>query len=137
MGLKFKKIEVGPHQAGQLLAQSISNRPIQRHVVGQYAREMELGTWYESPEPLVIDDKGHLVNGHHRLNAVIESGCTVTFWLSEGLVPKTVPKLDGGAARSMAERPARSQTVSATTPTIAPSTAWHPVPSDGSSSSRR
>ena len=102
--MKTRVVKVDAKKASELLATSPGNRPIRKSVVRRYAKEMQMNTWPLTPEPIVINERGQLVNGHHRLHAVILSGCTVEFFLADGFEHKHVQKLDGGQTRTLGDR---------------------------------
>lgn len=70
---------IGPEQAVRLLEGNKNNRPISDQTVRQYAAEMKAGRWRETGNPINIGADGTLLNGQHRLWAIIESGVTVRF----------------------------------------------------------
>ena len=71
---------IGPAEAIKLLENNAGNRLISDRVVSQYAAEMKAGNWLETGNPINIGAKsGKLLNGQHRLWAIIESGVTLKF----------------------------------------------------------
>lgn len=77
------------------------NRSVSKRYVGRYAREMENGTWIEDTE-IKIDETGMLLDGQHRLRAVIESNTKQRFMVTRGWPQKTIQTLDAGRCRSFA-----------------------------------
>jgi len=71
---------------------------------GQHlARQMKLGRWKASPEPIVITESGKLVNGQHRLWAIVKTGLAQEFTII--VIPDSEFKdifsvIDQGAVRS-------------------------------------
>lgn len=51
-------------------------------VVTRYARDMAAGRWVMNGEPLILDPEGNLLDGRHRLAAVIEARVAVRFPIS-------------------------------------------------------
>lgn len=70
---------ISPEIATRLLEQNTGNRNISDRVVQQYAREMKAGRWRETGNPINISKNGVLLNGQHRLWAIVESGVTLRF----------------------------------------------------------
>jgi hypothetical protein len=68
------KTLVDVETAKKLLGNNEDNRRFRKNTTKKYARQMELGRWSASPEPLVITDKGRAVSLQHRLQALIETG---------------------------------------------------------------
>lgn len=66
-------------------------RPISKGVVRRWAREMSEGKWLSGMDlhMAVVDGTGkrYLVNGYHRLNAIIESGLSQQFTVVEHVAP--------------------------------------------------
>jgi hypothetical protein len=56
-------------------------RNLNMRLVEQYAQAMRLGHWLTTHQGLAIDDCGNLCDGQHRLQAVMLSGTTQTFWV--------------------------------------------------------
>jgi hypothetical protein len=68
---------ITPDMAADLLAVNVSNRNVRQRRVDQYARDMQVGRWQPTGEPITISDTGKLLNGQHRLMAVVQAGVTV------------------------------------------------------------
>lgn len=96
---------IGPEEARQLLAANYEgNRRISRGRVEHYAEMMARGAWVDySPAPIVIDEYGRLIDGQHRLAAVIESGKSFHFLVVRASVD-AYRVLDNNYKRSWAER---------------------------------
>jgi hypothetical protein len=54
-------------------------------------------------DAVCFHESGSLVNAHHRLTAIAESGVTVEMWVKRGLTDADVKALDQGRKRSMAD----------------------------------
>lgn len=97
-------IDVNPAVAETLLATNTNPRLIKSSVVEMYARDMMNGRWHDTHQGIALDTHGRLLDGFHRLNAVILSGCTIKFWLTEDVPLESVGVFDTGRQRSMADR---------------------------------
>jgi len=95
-----KWVQVTPALAGKWLEGNVHNRPVRDHIVIQYATSMRLGLWRKSPEPIMFNGEGTLLNGQHRLWAVVESGETHQFYVMRGVDTEVLLVLDQGSARS-------------------------------------
>ena len=74
-----KIIMVTPELASEWLGKSCAkNQNVVQKRVGQYAKMMRKGEWVIS-NPLTFDMEGSLIDGRHRLHAVIESGSITPF----------------------------------------------------------
>lgn len=94
---------VTPEMAKIYLSRSKGNRPINNRVVQQYARAMKRGEWMLNGEAIIFDNNGNLVNGHHRLNAVIKADCSAWFQITEGVEPSAFATFDCGLRRTAAQ----------------------------------
>lgn len=70
-------VSITPTVAEQMLQHNTNNyRKAQPTKVHLYARKMALGYWQENGEAIQFDKQGNLLNGQHRLMAIIESQTT-------------------------------------------------------------
>jgi hypothetical protein len=82
-----QRIAVGPELARQWIAHSAiapRRHTIHEDKVHQFAELMRTGRWTDTWVPIMLDRDGNLVNGLHRLSAVVESGCTVVLNVATG-----------------------------------------------------
>jgi hypothetical protein len=81
--MELQEIEITPKMAQEMLEYNTCNRPLSKNTVIKYAGMMKLGEWYLSHQSIAFteDEKGRLVlvDGQHRLAAVIQSGVPVKF----------------------------------------------------------
>ena len=71
-------IEVTPEMATEWLKGNTKNRPINEEKVAEYAEKMRLGEWRERHSvPIILQSDGRLINGQHRLYAIIRAGVAV------------------------------------------------------------
>lgn len=82
-------VEVSPELAKQYLRKSRINprfgdskEKFNKYVVEKYASDMKSGNFCLTSDSITFDTNGELANGHHRLQAVIQSGCTVKFYVT-------------------------------------------------------
>jgi len=79
------------------------NRRLRQGVVEKYAKMMKSGDWHLSPEAIVISNTGRLLNGQHRLSAVVKAGRAVRFVTIRGPGDDVFAVLDRGAVRTTAD----------------------------------
>jgi hypothetical protein len=79
-------------------------RNLTKSLVSKYASEMSNGLWTDSPDPIILDVRGRRCNGHHRLQAVVESGKSIRFLLAVDVADEIIRNLDTGKGRSLAAR---------------------------------
>lgn len=99
--LKREFLLVTPAIAAELLKNNNCNRILRPAVIADYAGQMARGEWRENtPERLLISPSGRLLNGQHRLHAVVESGITFTFEVAYNVPEDMFDIIDRGARRT-------------------------------------
>lgn len=93
-------VKVTPRIAEAWLQKNVINRPLRPGVVDTYANAMRRGEWQLSHQGVAFDEQGLLADGQHRLNAVLESGCTVEMVVWRNCPPDMFNVVDTGARRS-------------------------------------
>lgn len=96
----IKVEQVTPHMAAQYLGTSAGNRNLRKRAVTRYARDMALGRWVLNGEAVKFDRAGHLIDGHHRLSAVVEAKVTIAILVIRGIQEDAMLTLDTGVGRS-------------------------------------
>lgn len=91
---------ITPEQADDLLSRNDSNRGISDGTVDTYARQMESGDWEFAGDPIRISKTDRLLDGQHRLSAVVKIGKAVDFMVMRGLENDVQDVLDSGRKRS-------------------------------------
>lgn len=94
---------VTPKEAETLLKNRDGQRPLSKGTVLRYDSIMQDGEWQLSPDCITIDWNGNVINGQHRLSAVVASGQSQEFVLLEGVDPSTFQVTDGGKRRTAAD----------------------------------
>lgn len=95
-----KLVRVTPKLAQEwLVLRNRKNRSIYDSVVDKYAHDMEQGLWKFTGDPIQFDTEGYLLNGQHRLSAIVKSGKTHEIWIWEGLDPTAQDAMDSGRVR--------------------------------------
>lgn len=91
---------ITPKQAEKYLAFNTCNRSVRKSLVSQYARDMKNGEWKLTHQGIAFDRDGVLLDGQHRLLAIIESGVTVHMLVVRGVESKHQLFMDDHAKRS-------------------------------------
>lgn len=99
-GLVCKYMMISPEDAKELLKYNSSNRPVRQLRINRYARSMKMGRWIPSNDGICFSENGRLLNGQHRLEAVIRSGISIPLLIISGLDEKAFDIIDRGAVRS-------------------------------------
>lgn len=107
---------ITPSIAETFLASRVANRNISNLQVSKYADDMKSGKWEITHQGIAINSQGALVDGQHRLSAVIKSECSVYMWVAFGVDSKTFDQL---RPRSLSDTLKMNYGVSHSTRTIA------------------
>lgn len=91
---------VTPEIAANWLADQQNFRKLCDRTIRLYMTDMRAGAWVLG-EPIVFDEHGRLLNGFHRLNAVVRAGVAVPFIVYSG--PTDVAALDRGRQRTISQ----------------------------------
>ncbi len=115
-GPQYRLVDVTPELAEKWLAQNTHNRNLRDKAVMAYARDMTAGNWAENGEAikfskgaiLLLEGQpplfgGILLDGQHRLQAVVLSGVTVRLLIVTGLEHRTQETMDDGRKRSLSD----------------------------------
>jgi hypothetical protein len=96
---------VTPEKAKKWLEnQHRHQRPIRMSVVDRYAKMMAAGEWITTAQGITFDTDGKLIDGAHRLNAVIAYGNPVFMRITNGEDPKSFLVYDCGVGRTASDR---------------------------------
>lgn len=88
---------VTPERAQKILDSNGDRNRRRRHGrVQRYAADMRTGKWRITGETVRLDENGMLLNGQHRLAAVVLSGATVPMWFASGISTSTMIVQDSG-----------------------------------------
>ncbi len=94
---------ITPGLAAHMLSKNNHNRHVRSGKVDAFARDMTHGRWVLNGEAIQIAVDGTILNGQHRLLAVVKSGCTVPFLVVSGLPITAQDTIDIGAKRSLGD----------------------------------
>lgn len=127
---RIELVAVTPELAEFWLTQNDANRSIRRAIWKAYARDMAAGAWKLTAEPVKISPNGKLLDGQHRLHAVVDSGATVTMFVAYDVPEDAQAAMDSGSKRTAADalalRGDSSTAVVAATARIALGVAYSP-----------
>lgn len=90
---------------------NIDNRKIRPGMVSKYANYMITGEWVLSDQCISFDLTGKLINGQHRLLAIVQSGVTIKAMVARHMPEDSFKYLDQGATRSKSDLHKYSQYV--------------------------
>lgn len=91
---------ITPEIAKFYLQFNSNNRPLKKSVVETYANEMRAERWRLTHQGLAFDRDGTLLDGQHRLAAIVSSGAHVEMLVARGIETKTQIVMDDHAKRT-------------------------------------
>lgn len=96
--------EVTPTRASAWLADQINNRPVNQAHVNRLAGEIRRGDWRVNGDSVKIDTSGRMVDGQHRMAAIISAGMPVMTFVTYGVTQDVVINtVDQGKSRTGAQ----------------------------------
>jgi hypothetical protein len=102
-GLSGRWEDIGPDKAFKYLETMIRNRRINQIRVDSIERDIRANNWVPDMEPIRFNDEGELIDGQHRLWAVIQSGMTVRAYVVRGFPDDVIAVIDSGKSRTIAD----------------------------------
>jgi len=94
-------VDVSPEMAAYWLeARNLHNRKTRPSRIDTYAGEMARGEWQFNGDTIRFDINGTLLDGQHRLMALVRARVTLPFVLAVGLPPQSQDTMDQGASRT-------------------------------------
>lgn len=102
--MKTQIKRITPEVAKTLLEANINNRRFSKPYAKRLAAEMRAGIWHETHQGIAIDKNGYIVDGQHRLAAIVQSGVPQTMIVTTELDPDAYKYIDIGKRRNSADR---------------------------------
>lgn len=102
--MEFSVETITPDIAHKLLdeteRQGLINRSVRPNRVERLAHDMMTGEWQVTHQAIAITDEGAVIDGQHRLHAVMQAGIAVQMLVMRGAQPQSFKVLDTGATRT-------------------------------------
>jgi len=95
---------VTPKQAQKWLEGNVDNRNLREARVLQLAQVLQRGEWELTGDALVFDEDDTLLNGQHRLTAVVIADIPARFIILRGVPAKAQEVFDSGLARTLGDQ---------------------------------
>lgn len=99
--IRFETHMVTPQQAQAWLDTNGENRRRNPSKVKEYADEIKAGRWRYTHQGIAFDTEGHLLDGQHRLAAIVEAGLSVKMVVAFEVKRGEFTVLDRGLPRNM------------------------------------
>ena len=91
---------ITPRIASSYLELNHRNRPLRKTHIRSLAFDMINGDWQVTHQGIAFDTNGTLIDGQHRLYAIIEAGVPIKMLVTRGCSASSFSILDRGANRS-------------------------------------
>lgn len=102
--LDIQQQKVTPQLASEWLKLNMTNRPLRDRNINDYATLMLRGLWSQtSPETIKFNTKGILLDGQHRLAAIVKSGISIDMLIHRNIPDDNFKVIDMGAKRSVGD----------------------------------
>jgi hypothetical protein len=102
-GIVVEVVTITPEIAAQWLKSNRLNRPVRRTVWEGYSQQMSEGKWKVNGQAIIIAENEDILDGQHRLLAVIDAGCSIQSLVVYGISAEAFATIDTGAVRTPAD----------------------------------
>lgn len=92
---------IGPADAKEYQDRNTSNRPLREVTVLKYIDDITEGRFKFNGESIIFSNTGRLMNGQHRLEAIIRTGQTLPFVVVRGIEDSAFDTMDQGKNRNI------------------------------------
>lgn len=101
--MKTEVRNISPEVAKEMLRRNSKNRNLSEKHCEFLSKEMIIGNWMFDGQPIRFSTSGTLLDGQHRLNAVVKSGTTQQFLIVTGIESEAFKVMDTGKMRSASD----------------------------------
>lgn len=101
--MKMELMEITPTQARNWLGNNINNRNMSKRRINIYAKQMVNDEWQVNGEAIKLTDKGILLDGQHRLQAIVQANKTIKSYVITGVGSDVFKTIDTGKGRGAAD----------------------------------
>ena len=98
--MRLEKVIVTPELAGQMMSKNERNRKIRTDAVGRIANDIRNGNWVLNGESIKLDKDGYVLDGQHRLTAIILTGIPVETYVAYDVERNAAMTIDTGIRRN-------------------------------------
>jgi len=131
MSVEMRVEVITPEKATEWLKHNTCNRPLSQRHAATLAAAIIADQWELNGESVKFNGDGTLVDGQHRLTAIIKAGKAIKCYVARGLSAESYDTVDQGKSRSLADVLARHGEKSYTS--LAAAVRWHQAVTTGAS----
>ena len=100
----FEPAIITPQTAMELLEKRPDHqRVLSKTTVKQYAELMRMGVWRSTHQPIALDTDGAVLDGQHRLAAIVSAGVPIEVIIARDCDPSTFSVIDVGLGRTASQ----------------------------------
>lgn len=97
--MKPNVVTITPKLAAEWLESNTNNRPLSPSRISRLAEVIASGLFQENGETIIFTEDGALLDGQHRLAAVVQAGKSIRSLVVRGVKPTAMETIDTGATR--------------------------------------
>lgn len=101
--LEFEKVKITPPTAARWLRWNPINRKLNQEAINALAQVILRGEWDVNADTIKFTRHGYLMDGQHRLSAVVKANEPITSFVARGLEPVSMLTLDQGRMRRLSD----------------------------------
>lgn len=101
--MRFELKTITPELASEWIDGRADNRRLRRATVETYAGDMKSGSWRLTHQGIAFNERGQLIDGQHRLAAIVLANVTLEMWVAYGLDGDAQLDMDRHAKRSVSD----------------------------------
>lgn len=94
---------ITPETAEVLLEHMIKNRKKRKNKIKNYSEHMKEGRFFLTNQAIGINTRGEIMDGQHRLSAIVESGVPQLMWVISGIHEDAHLVIDRNTIRTLAD----------------------------------
>ena len=94
-------VTVTPELAKEWIKNNSFNRPLKPRLVDKYVRQILEGNWQRTHQGVAFDGNGILIDGQHRLHAIIKTGQSIPMLVFLNETQLAHESIDNGKTRSL------------------------------------
>lgn len=98
--VRTQKVVITAVQASNWLSKNTDNRSLSEKTVLFLTRQIQKGKWKMTTDSIGFDSNGKLINGQHRLHAIVRANKDVEALVTYGLDPEAFNVIDTGKIRN-------------------------------------
>ncbi|MCZ7456697.1 hypothetical protein [Streptomyces sp. WMMC940] len=98
--MQMEVLHVSPESAAEWLTRNTNNRPLSKSAVQQLCGQIQRGEWQLTHQGIAFDEDGVLIDGQHRLAAIVKAGIAVPLTVTYDVPRASFTVMDTGRKRT-------------------------------------